>query len=112
MAGDLFHPTYKIGRLQALRARLVRNYWAVYAAVLIAWIVKIALIPNVEGHALTLRERLSDGLLPWWVAALYVSIFLAGLGVLMLLPGRVVESEVDYWLPSPYGKEESIPMDL
>jgi uncharacterized membrane protein len=112
VARDLFAPTYKIGRMQALRARLVRNYWAIYAAVLGAWAVKIALIPVAGDDRLSLARRLSDGLLPWWVAALYVAVFLGWIGVLLLLPGRVVESEVDYWLPRGDGHGKSIPMDL
>jgi uncharacterized membrane protein len=110
VAQDLFQPTYKIGRMQALRARLVRNYWAIYSAVFGAWCLKIALIPVPEGGG-GLRERLTDGLMPWWAAAVYLSVFLAANGVLLLYPARMVESEVDYWQPDGSG-EKAVPMDL
>jgi uncharacterized membrane protein len=110
VAQDLFRPTYKISRLQALRARLVRNYWAVYGAILGAWGVKVLLTP-VPFEKSGLRARLADGLLPWWASALYLAVFLAAMGVLLVVPTRVVESEVDYWLPD--GKQErEIPVDL
>ena len=109
VAKDLFQPTYKIGRLQAMRARLVRNYWALYLALLCAWCVKLASVPTPPGGSLTLRDRLADGILPWWMAATYLALFLASLCVLLLLPGRVIESEVDYWSQR---SDDPVPMDL
>jgi uncharacterized membrane protein len=112
VARDLFQPRYKIGRLQALRARLVRNYWAVYAVILGAWVIKVSILTEADGKQVGFPERLSGGNLSWWFAALYLSVFLAGICVLLFLPSRVVESEVDYWLPDAQAGKESMPMDL
>lgn len=110
VAQDLFQPTYKIGRMQALRARLVRNYWAIYSAIFGAWCLKIALMPPPpEGGGL--RARLTDGSIPWWAAAIYLSVFLAANGMLLVYPARMVESEVDYW-QSDSAAEKAVPMDL
>jgi uncharacterized membrane protein len=111
VARDLFQPTFKIGRLQAMRARLVRNYWAIYLAVLGAWAVKIAVFVDETGGSLSLQERLTEGGLPWWVAALYLAVFLAGMGCVLLLPEPVVLNELEYWTGEVEG-EQSLPMDL
>jgi len=111
VAQDMFYPTYKMGRLQALRARFVRNYWAIYGAILGAWVMKILLTPIPLGTENGLQARLADGLLPWWSAGIYIALFLAALGALLLVPRRVVESEVDYWAPDGTG-DRAVPMDL
>ena len=41
VAEDMFNPSFKISRLEALRARFIRNYWAIYLVMLMAWIAKL-----------------------------------------------------------------------
>lgn len=78
IARDLFEPRFKITRLQALRVRLLRNYWALFVVLLGAWAIRLATSPSPCGSWDELRARLGAGaLLPWWVAVAYVGGFLA-----------------------------------
>ena len=112
VARDLFHPTFKIGRLEALRARLTRNYWALYLAMLVAWAVRIGLGMTHEGtEELSLQARLEAGGLPWWVAPVYLALFLAALGIVFLVPSRRITEELELWAEVEE-ETQGVPVDL
>jgi uncharacterized membrane protein len=113
VARDLFRPTYKIGRLAALRARLTRNYWALYVALIFAWVAKVALVPSSVGDELTLLERMEGGLLPWWVAPVYLAAFLTWMGIIFFVPGKTISDEHELWRAEDLAEEkERIPLEL
>lgn len=86
VARDLFEPTFKLTRLQALRARFTRNYWALFVVLLGAWAVRLLTSPEPCGSWDELRQRLSSGpLLPWWLPLVYVGLCLTGMSVLLLV---------------------------
>ncbi len=79
VAKDLFRPRFKMTKLQALRARLVRNYWPIYAVLLFAWSVKVFGHVDASGAMETwsdVEERLVMGFVPWWVPFAYIASFL------------------------------------
>ncbi|MCZ6596065.1 MAG: DUF2270 domain-containing protein [Planctomycetota bacterium] len=110
VARDLFHPSFKITRLEAVRARLVRNYWALYAVLLLAWTVKL-LMPTGSEEVLTLRDRLGAGLMPWWVPLLYIGIFLGVLLTVYLKAPPQPKNELDYWTSDKKPSEQASMMD-
>ncbi len=88
VAEDLFHPRFKIGRLFALRSRLLRNYWALYVVLLLSWAVKVCVHPDVAQGEMELRQRLGSGLLPWWIPLAYIGTLVACLFALVLFGPR------------------------
>ena len=78
VAGDLFHPAFKIGRLEALRARLRRNYWAVFLVLVIAWVVKLLIHPDAAHSWAAVQGRLTIGFLPWWIPVAALGSFVLG----------------------------------
>lgn len=97
VASDLFHPSFKITRLKALRARLLRNYWAIYAVQLFAWVIKVTEHPTPVKNWAEVRARLEVGILPWWSSVAFVS---AGVVVLIALATLTPRSdEHDHWTP-------------
>ncbi|MFT5049656.1 MAG: putative membrane protein [Chlamydiales bacterium] len=96
VAEDLFRPRFKITRLPALRARLVRNYWAIYLVLLLAWIVKVFVVSGSSG---TWIDHLRDNsvVLPWWLPLVYVGAFLGSVLILLCVTPRSPGSEADYW---------------
>ncbi len=72
VAEDLLRPTFKLTFLEAMRARFVRNYWAIFLVLDLAWLLKVLVSPR-EAHSLDeLRENLAGGFLPWWPPVLFV----------------------------------------
>jgi len=95
VAADLLHPSFKITYLEALRARLVRNYSALYLLLLCAWLAKLAEAASEPGW----RMRLTVGPVPWWgtiglVAGLYLALV-----VLAVVVERVHPPEAELWRP-------------
>ena len=87
VAGDLFRPQFRIGRYSALRARLVRNYWAILLVIFVAWCIKITIHPEPAESLEQIQANLGDGfLLPWWSPLAYVGGFLATLGAILMAP--------------------------
>ena len=76
VADDLFRPRYKIGRMHALRSRLIGNYWALFLVLVLSWTVKVLVHPDVAQSTDVLKGRLGSGLLPWWLPLAYVGGFL------------------------------------
>lgn len=88
VAEDLFHPRFKISRLGAIRARLTRNYWAMYLVLLFSWVVKVFVHPAPADDWSTVREHLAMGVLPWWLPLAYVGLFLTGFLCMVLFAPR------------------------
>jgi uncharacterized membrane protein len=82
IAEDLLHPRFGLTQRQAVRARLVRNYLPIYAILLGAWALKLALQePRGDGW----WHRMAVGALPWWVAPLFVAVVYGWLAAVLLL---------------------------
>jgi uncharacterized membrane protein len=60
LAENLLHPQFPISILEALGRRLRRNYLYIYAILAIAWLAKVALIPNSvkSWHEFTYRSAI------------------------------------------------------
>ena len=89
VAGDLFKPSFKITRFAALRARLTRNYWAIFLVLLFAWIVKVEVHPEpARDNWEVIKANLGEGwILPWWTPLVYVAgFFTAVVGVIFFAP--------------------------
>ncbi len=106
MAEDMFHPRFRIGRLEALRMRLRRNYWAIYFVLLLAWSLKIMTHPRPIQEIADLQERLAMGILPWWTPLAYLGGFLLAVIGIMILGPRAARSELDYWVGTRSETEE------
>lgn len=95
VAADLLHPSFKITYLEALRARLMRNYGALYLLLLFAWLAKIADAPASLGF----RVLLTIGPLPWWLTIALVAALYAAMVVLAVVVQRVHPPESEIWKP-------------
>lgn len=99
VAADLFSPSFKVTRLEALRARFLRNYWAIYSVLLIAWVLRLFLGTETRED---LRMRLTFGPLPYWVPLLILLAVLVGILLLLLTTrGSDAEKEPDHWQIPP-----------
>jgi len=98
VAKDLFRPRFKMTKLQALRARFVRNYWAIYAVLLFAWVVKVFGHVDPSGAETwpDVRGLLRVGFVPWWVPLAYIGSFLV-FGFLLVATVRKHTDEVSAW---------------
>ena len=96
VAQDLFEPTFKLSRLDALRARLLRNYWAIYAAIALAWIAKVFLLRPAH---MSVRDCLTagSGVLPWWSGLAYIGTFATLLALLAVYRPRRPSAEAEYF---------------
>lgn len=97
VAEDLFHPRLKLTRAQAMRTRLMRNYWAIFLILIVAWVVKILVHPNTASSWADVRQHLQMGLLPWWAPLAYIGAFSSGLLTLVLVTPRWSTSQLEYW---------------
>ena len=109
VARDLLAPRFKITRFAAVRARLVRNYWAIYAVLLVTWVVHVLTHPKPAQSWEEIRAHLSGGLVPWWVPVACVSTVLVGLVATVVFAPRSPESEREYWSDR---SEDSSELDL
>jgi uncharacterized membrane protein len=99
VAADLLNPQFKISLLSALRARFTRNYWVIYAVLLLAWSLKIVLNP-VEAHSWAdLRENLQTGPIAWWIPVLLAGLLLSAILALFFFAPRAPRTEEAYWGP-------------
>lgn len=96
VAEDLFRPRFKITRLPALRARLVRNYWAIYLVLVLAWVVKVFIVSE-PGRSWADHLRHNSVMLPWWLPLVYLGSFLLSILILLCVTPRSPGSEADYW---------------
>ncbi|MFT4539347.1 MAG: putative membrane protein [Planctomycetota bacterium] len=89
-ARDLFDPRFTITRLQALRARFVRNYWALFVVIIAAWVVRVATFPVEADSWEHIKANLRMGMLiPWWVPIVYLSTVLLGTACIVLFTDRI-----------------------
>lgn len=97
VAEDLFHPRLKLTRAQAMRTRLMRNYWAIFLILLVSWAVKILVHPTTASSWNDVRQHLQMGLLPWWAPLAFIGVFSSGLILLVLVTPRWSTSQLEYW---------------
>lgn len=97
VAGDLLNPSFKISFAQAFRARLLRNYLALYLLLLFAWSLKVIEFAQAEGG--TLRQAMAFGPVPWWVTLPFVAALYTFLGAVALLVQRVQSADSELWQP-------------
>ncbi len=82
VAEDMFAPRFKLSRVQALRARLLHNYWAIYMVLFSAWGMKLFMFPLPAEKWSDVTERMAIGFIPWWgVAGALGAFVLAMLGI-------------------------------
>ena len=97
IADDLFSPRFKISRLQALRLRLIRNYWAIFGVQLIAWFVKVLTHPKPARTWEEFQANLDLGFLPWWAPLGVVGFVVVCLVGVVLGAGPRVAEHQDHW---------------
>ncbi len=97
VAHDLFQPSFKITRLMALRARLVRNYWAIYLVLFAAWGLHVITKPTPATTWGELRSHLTEGMLSWWVPVGLAGGFLACLMALTIFAPRAAHTSTEEW---------------
>lgn len=85
VAQDLFRPTFRVSRWYALRKRLLRNYWAIYLVIVLAWGVKLVAHPTGAGGWPDVRARLEVGFLAWWAPLAALGLFLGFLALVLHL---------------------------
>ena len=96
VADDLLRPKFKMGRLQAMRARLLRNYWPIFTVILCAWVLKVTAHPAPAKSWADIMDHLEVGILPWWLPLAFVSIFLGAMLALVLLKPQSRKTEEVY----------------
>jgi uncharacterized membrane protein len=97
VAEDLLHPRFNMTWQQAMRARLLRNYFPLYMLLLVGWLVK--LYPDNEPISPDFwiwMERMRVAFIPGWGVLGFVLLlygYLAGL----IFSGRRVQEEEKYF---------------
>ncbi len=66
VADDLLRPRFPITKRQAVRGRLIRNYWPLFGVLLLTWLLKLGLHPALPGAPFW--QQMALGALPFWVA--------------------------------------------
>jgi len=111
VADDLFRPKYKITHLQAIRLRLLRNYWPIYSVLLLAWCVHVTLLPVEAESWAEVRTHLSAGLIPWWGSLAYIGSFLVAGLCIVILPPKAPQTEMEHWSNPTLGTGENPILD-
>jgi uncharacterized membrane protein len=108
VAEDLLHPVFKISFRAAIRARFVRNYWVIYAALIGGWVLKVLLQPTPVQTWAELEANLGGGIIPWQLPIGVVSFLVLNLiGVWALFP-RSALSEESYWAHGHGGPDRDL----
>lgn len=98
VAHDLFRPSFKMSAVAAIRARLVRNYWAIYLVTITAWVVKVLFVPEAVRTWEAAKVKLGgDGLLPWYWPLAVVGGFVVVAVLLVLFGPRVTSYDLEQW---------------
>ena len=105
VADDLLRPRFKITLLQAVRARLLRNYAYVFGLLLLAWAAR--LLTETPAAAAPLLPTGPAWLLDWLPPVLVGVLYAFLIGVIALTP-RVRPPEIGYW-PDPRHPGEDVP---
>jgi len=95
VAEDLFRPRFRVSRAYALRKRLLRNYWAIFAVLLGAWSMKLVAQPAPATTWSELQARLAVGMLPWWLPLGFLGAFFGLLGWLVVSGASGAEEGVN-----------------
>ena len=112
VAEDLLHPRFKITYHQALRARLQRNYIIIFALLLMSWIIKLLMHPNVGDADHGMLSSMEIGPLPGWLPLIGVTaIYLYLLGVMVIAP-RSSSPQEEYWGTKEKRQEELSRIDI
>lgn len=93
VADDLFQPRFHVGRAYALRKRLVRNYWAIFAILIVSWVLKLLSHPVGAVSWAEVGRRLEVGLIPWWGPLLVLGGFF-GFLLWVLITGKAREDNL------------------
>ena len=98
VATDLDEPHFHVTRLQALRLRLMRNYWPIFTLMLLAWIIKLGVHPETTTDMDVIYERMGAGFLsPATILALVGGFYLILLGIAVLGRARKRRPGMDNW---------------
>ena len=97
VAQDLLEPRFKLTLLSALRARFMRNYWAIYAVLLLSWGLKVMVHSEPPHHLSDIQTYLATGAMPWWAPVAYILSFLGMLALLMIIVPRERSIEDEFW---------------
>lgn len=119
VAHDLLAPRYKISFLNALRTRFLRNYWAIFAVLLMSWLLKVLVYPGGTGQSRAetwadVRANLQFGLVAWWIPLLFIAVILAaaaGLVFMVRSSPRPSDPQEGFWVEPPLESAER-PRDL
>jgi uncharacterized membrane protein len=107
VAHDLLYPRFKITFNAALRARFIRNYWALYMVLLVAWCLKVLQEPAPAHSWEQLQANLETGMLPWYVPLLFVLGVLLHILMMIAFFPRTVKPEAAYWSPTAHADSTS-----
>lgn len=112
VADDLLRPRMKLSRLEALRNRFARNYWAIYVALVGFWVAQVYIKPHPAESFAVIRERLTTGMLPWWVPLAWIGLILLTFLALVLVTPRPPSSEAEYWSAAKEHDDSGYGIDL
>ena len=105
VADDLLCPRFHLTRIQAFRARLMRNFRFIFLFLLIAWIGH-RLGSHTNHHLMGL-----EGLPLWTADALVATLYLVLLGVAVFTP-KVEAPEVAYFADPEHPGEDISSLDV
>jgi uncharacterized membrane protein len=103
VARDLLVPTFKMSFLEAFRARFLRNYWAIYLVLLLAWLLNIVEMAAQAEHKPTVIEHLKQtAFLPWWAPFAYLAVIATLISLLVFAVPRLPDEHEDpFWSGDP-----------
>ncbi len=101
VAEDLFEPRFKITRMEALRTRFLRNYWAIFLVLFLAWMAKVLIHPRAVETWADVRANLTLGPLPWWTPLGVLGLFAGWVLALLFATRQTQAEEPDHWNISP-----------
>jgi uncharacterized membrane protein len=106
IANDLIWPKFRISWHQAMKARLLRNYFPLFILLLLSWVLKITAMTGTASHSqeLCFVTKADSSNLAIVVSSYGSLIFVIGLyayliGLVLLAP-RTRAAEDEYWQPS------------
>lgn len=106
VADDLLRPRFHMSFLQAVKARLLRNFIYMFVFLLVAWFGRVLVLPDAQRDGL--QSLFGIGALsPWVPIGLVTVLYLALLLVVVLTP-RVTPPEICYW-PHPDHPGQDVP---
>ena len=94
VAEDLLHPRFNMTWPQALRARLLRNYFPLFLLLLVCWLIKLQ--PGNEADIPAMTQwiaRMRIGFIPGWAVGGFVLLLYSYLAALMFTAGKVAGEE-------------------